>query len=424
VKGASVPTHPVLREPAALVARLLLALFVAVLAACGGGGDAPPAAATPPATTPPVTTPPTDNPPVATPAANVATITVDRGADGTAFNSPFVTVTVCAPGTANCQTVDHVLVDTGSFGLRLMAPNVPASLGLPSVTAANEAPVAECAHFATGFMWGSVRRADVKISGETAANLPIHVVGDATPPFAAIPTACSNTGSNFGAEQSIKGILGVGLFNQDCPACRASAAPAIYFACPASGGCTSTALPLASQVANPVPAFAANNNGVAITMPPVLLGGAPGLTGSLVFGIGTQPNNQLGVATVYATNGRGNFTTNYKGVNYTASFIDSGSNGIFFTDSSIPQCSGFYCPPSPLTLAAVNSSSNGASGSVTFVAESIQALARSVVVANVGGDAGLSNVFDWGFPFFFGRTVFVAIEGASTPKGNGPYWAY
>ena len=30
----------------------------------------------------------------------------------------------------------------------------------------------------------------------------------------------------------------------------------------------------------------------------------------------------------------------------------------------------------------------------------------------------------WGLPFFFGRNVFVAIEGQSTPAGVGPYWAY
>jgi hypothetical protein len=34
------------------------------------------------------------------------------------------------------------------------------------------------------------------------------------------------------------------------------------------------------------------------------------------------------------------------------------------------------------------------------------------------------GLFDWGLPFFYGRSVFVAIEGQSTPGGTGPYWAY
>jgi hypothetical protein len=32
--------------------------------------------------------------------------------------------------------------------------------------------------------------------------------------------------------------------------------------------------------------------------------------------------------------------------------------------------------------------------------------------------------FDWGLPFFFGRTVYTAIEGQSTPAGVGPYFAF
>jgi hypothetical protein len=47
---------------------------------------------------------------------------------------------------------------------------------------------------------------------------------------------------------------------------------------------------------------------------------------------------------------------------------------------------------------------------------------QSVVFNNLGGPSPAS--FDWGVPFFLGRTVFVGIEGQSSSAGTGPYWAY
>ena len=130
-------------------------------------------------------------------------------------------------------------------------------------------------------------------------------------------------------------------------------------------------------------------------------------------------------------NASGNFTTTYKGTPLSSSFLDSGSNGLFFTDPTIPRCSsasGFYCPAATLFLSAVNTSATGAaSGTVTFTVENMDALDPTVRAASVGGTLGRSTrsrAFDWGMPFFFGRTVYVAIDGASTLHGTGPYWAY
>ena len=57
------------------------------------------------------------------PAVNVLTVTVDGGpaAAPGAINHAYVTVKVCVPGSqSQCTSVDHVLLDTGSFGLRLV----------------------------------------------------------------------------------------------------------------------------------------------------------------------------------------------------------------------------------------------------------------------------------------------------------------
>jgi hypothetical protein len=368
-------------------------------------------------------------------ADNVASVVVDNGPAGANFsiNVPFVSVTVCRPGTSTCQTIDHVLLDTGSYGLRIIAPGVlDPALALPAVSNAAGNPVGECAQFVSGFMWGSVQRADVKIAGEIALSLPIQAVSDTNSVFANVPASCRSAGANFGTVAALgaKGILGVGLFNRDCgTACATIVIPGTYYGCTATG-CTGTLMPVADQVANPVAAFATNNNGVVLVMPAVPAGGVTTLTGALIFGIGTQANNQLGSATVYATNNNGNFTTTYNGMTLMSSFLDSGSNGLFFPDATIPMCffsPGFFCPATTLSLSAVNTSLNTATGTVNFTIENLDALASTVKAASVGGNsAGIPGLtgFDFGLPFFFGRTVFVAISGAGTPGGPGPYWAY
>jgi hypothetical protein len=395
--------------------RLLWAMAAGLaLAGCGGGGSGPSTPATDPTAATAGTSLPANG--------NVLAVTVDRGTDGSSVNVPYVSVTVCDPGTENCRTIDHVLVDTASNGLRLRASAL-SGLSLPAVTNAAGIAVGECAQFASGRVWGSVRRADVRLAGERASSVPVELSADPESVFATVPDACARTGPEIGVGSGANGILGVGMLTRDCgAACAASTAPGIYFACAASG-CTATTLPLLSQVANPVPLFPTDNNGVALSLPQVPVGGVGTLTGSLVFGIDTQANNQLGSATVLKVNNQGNFTTVYKGQSFTASFIDSGSNAIFFDDPTVPVCSGFYCPATPLTLSAVNTSATGVTSPVDFIVESLPSI-RSGAAGHLAADIGLSRSFDWGLPFFYGRTVFVATVGAQTSQGAGPFWAY
>jgi hypothetical protein len=348
---------------------------------------------------------------------------VDAGANGQAFNMPFVNVTVCVPGTSTCQQIDHVLVDTGSFGLRLAASALDASVALPKVVAPLGNTLSECAPFASGIAWGSVRTADVRVGGEAASGLPVQVVGD--PSIAAPPRACTSQGPNFGVGNGAKGILGIGVFAQDCgTGCAVSAATGRYFGCDASS-CTPSAAPVASQVTNPIAFFATDNNGARIALAAVPLNGAASLAGTLTFGIGTRANNQPGTATVFTTDANGSVQTTYNGTRFT-SFFDTGSNALFFPDPSLPQCSGgFYCPTSPQTVTAIVTSAAGVSATVSITIQGLQALSSGTTAAPVGGSStGLGRAFDWGLPFFFGRTVFVALEGAATPAGTGPYWAF
>ncbi len=397
--------------------------FSLLLASCGGGGGG---GGSTPAPTPT---------PTPTPVNNVAAVVVDNGPTGAngAINVPYVSVTICNPGTTVCQTIDHVLVDTGSFGLRVLAP-LNSAIVLPSVTNAAGTPVGECSQFASGFTWGSVRKADVTIAGEKASSLPIQIISDNSAAFATIPSACSSTGASMGTVATLgaNGILGVGLWPQDCGSTCATSipSPAVYYGC-TTASCAGTMLPITSQVANPVTYFATDNNGVLLSLGAVPNAGLTTVSGSLIFGIGTQSNNLIGNAQVYSTDSNGNIATSYP--NSTSprisSFFDSGSNGLFFTDTTIPVCTvskDFYCPVSPLALSAINYGTNNASSTVNFTIVSVDALASNITAALIGGTSGVAggNSFDWGLPFFYGRKVYFAIEGASTPSGTGPYYAY
>lgn len=188
------------------------------------------------------------------------------------------------------------------------------------------------------------------------------------------------------------------------------------------------------QLQHPVSMFAVNNNGVIIELPSVPDAGAASVSGSLVFGIGTQANNAIGTATVIGVDsGTANFTTVYNSASYRASFFDSGSNGFFFADAGIPVCTepftaGFYCPPATRNLSATMQGRNGSSASVNFSVANTTALVTGnpgfTAFGNLGAPQFVANSFDWGLPFYYGRSVYTAIDGASTPAGPGPYVAF
>jgi hypothetical protein len=366
----------------------------------------------------------------AAPADNVQSIVVNAGPTGDYFNGAFTSVTICAPGqSAGCQTIDGVLVDTGSTGLRVLSSAL--TVTLPQQVGSSGAPIVECAQFLDGFTWGPVQTADVKLAGEQASAVPIQVIDERA--FPNIPASCSSTGA---AEDTLdklgaNAILGIGLFRQDCgPACAFVGAsnPGLYYACPATG-CQPAAVSLSNQLQNPVALFSRDNNGVVIQLPAVAAGGAVSVTGSLVYGIGTQSNNGLGSAKVLAVDALGNITTIFSGQSYSSSFIDSGSNGIYFLDagaSGLPVCpdsADFYCPATPQSLSATNRGANGVVLPAPFNVGNADTLDsrfsafNEIAGPNPGG-------FDFGLGFFFGRSVYTAIEGQATPGGTGPYFAY
>ena len=373
---------------------------------------------------------------------NVAPLIVDNGPVSLLLpgqlvgstNVAFTTVTLCQPGTSNCQNIDHVLVDTGSSGFRVISSQLAQNLNLPAVMSSGKA-VFECLQYVSSFNWGSVNMADVKIAGEVASNVPIQIINANS--NNSVPRSCSrnggaatNTVDTFGAN----GILGIGNLPYDCgDVCTTSPPiPAAYYSCSVNT-CQSISLPLAQQVPNPIARFSKDNNGSIIQLPEVPFAGASNVQGVLIFGIGTQSNNELGNAKVITlgTNtldaNYNAFTTIYNGQKLTGSFVDSGTSAYYFSDSLLGSCSGlgsgYACPKSNLSLTATNQGLSSSS-TVNFDVANADMLFNNnynaTAFSNLAVQTAPGSSFDWGLPFFYGRSVFTGIQTSTSL----PYIAY
>lgn len=413
-------------------------LCVAMLNGCGGsGGDGGSNASTPAAPAAPAAQ------------ANTLPLTIDAGpaellaAGEETVNTLFASVTICTPGsTTACKTIDHMLVDTGSVGIRVIASTLGAAVPTPASDPTTGGSLRECAQFADGYAYGSVATADVQLGGRTLSALPIQLIGDAaagTAPASCVSGPSENTVPTFGSN----GVIGVGNFPLDCGGgCVTSAISGLYYACPTRNGvvtCAPTTVALANQVPNPVSRLSADNNGVTIQLPSVPAAGVASTSGSLFFGVNTQADNALGSARVFTLTNTGTLTVTYNGTARSGSFIDSGSNGNFFSDPSIAVCAGgsFYCPvtssgaPTTLTESAIVTGTNNVAATVSFtVSNASQAFSTDVTALpglagpnfSLQGDA--QTAFDFGLPFFYGRTVYVVIAGSSVNGTGGPAIAF
>lgn len=396
-----------------------------------------------------------------TPVANTVAVSVNSGPANNAVNMAFVDVTICMPGTTTCQTIPNIELDTGSSGLRVLssAPNFSTlASSLPVLKDSNSDVLQECTQFAdTTYVWGPVAVADIQMAGETASSVPIQIIS-ASATFA-VPSNCLALGNpgpngnlNTVALLGGNGILGVGVFPQDCGNnCTGSATGSgyPYYLCP-SGVCdtvpdvTGGGLPLVDQVTNPVTLFKQDNNGVLLSLPSIPAGGQATVSGSLILGIGTQTNNALGSAQVYATDSSGYIQTTYpttNGVAYSGIF-DTGSTGFFFLDATtlastgIVECLdliGLYCPTSPVSFTVTNGGTNGISGPLTFSIANADTLDQSITQSgftafnDLGGDSGTgasTDFADFGMPFFYGKNVFIGIYGATAPSGVSVTYGY
>jgi hypothetical protein len=176
---------------------------------------------------------------------------------------------------------------------------------------------------------------------------------------------------------------------------------------------------------------------VIIQLPSVAAQGAATVTGSMIFGIDTQTNNKSGSQSILTLDDVGEFETSLGSQILTPSFLDTGSNGLYFNDSSdtslapctAPNFTDFYCPTSTQALTATLQGQNGVMANISFSVDDAQTLGANdpslVAFPTLAGPfPGPTPSFDWGLSFYFGRTVYTAIENQTTSVGTGPYVAF
>jgi len=109
----------------------------------------------------------------------------------------------------------HEIQSSSAYTVREYVSCCPQRLNL-----VDNNPFYECAPFVSGYLWGPVVQADLLTlpdgTSEQAFNIQIQVVGP--PRQASTPSTCRNSGRGFGHAPGIgaDGILGIGVFSNDC----------------------------------------------------------------------------------------------------------------------------------------------------------------------------------------------------------------
>lgn len=350
--------------------------------------------------------------------SNVVRLTVRTPRSG--FNRLVVSLTVCEPGSRRCATIDDVMVDTGSTGLRLEASAVPSWLRLPPFLGPDHQPLAECLHFVHDDAWGLLYRADVHMGGLTAAGLPLQIIADGDDPQ---PASCPRST----VRPTSNGTLGLSPDPTDCRgACRQSPSHPGVYTC-GDGDC----VPIQGEVEpayrlpNPVSALPRHDNGAVFDLPASPSGGTAEIVGTLTFGVGTSDNNRLGASHVLRIDKNGHFTTVHDGLDFPESYIDSGTETYVLADGHLPRCEGLawaYCADPERQLEAAMIGADGARLPMRLAVGDYRALRGR----QVGASGGLavaadpaSPAFVWGAPFFLGKRISIVLDGKAVPGAPG-----
>lgn len=358
--------------------------------------------------------------------SNVLPLTV-TGHNGS-YNRMFVSVTVCAPNTNNCETINNVMVDTGSIGLRIQRKAMAHPEWFNAMAGPNQKPLAECYRFLSSNAWGKVARADVKLADITAKNIPVQIIDEVArqDDAAPRPESCSST-----VKPTANGTLGIAAgHSNDCGGlCQLKPENARYYDCE-NGACSAITEPVTREyrVVQPIAALPQNNNGYILDTGDAPNNGSGSVSGKLILGIDLQDNSLKQKNRVYL-GAHGNVDTEFNGVHYPRSYFDSGTQDLYFADapSSLQQCGHAWCADGETKLNAQITGADGATVNVPFRVGNTQQLraSRKGAIPNVARvNTESTHAFVWGMPFFYGKRVYVGIVPLDENADVKPFYAF
>ncbi|MCW6507443.1 DUF3443 family protein [Lichenifustis flavocetrariae] len=358
--------------------------------------------------------------------ANVVPLRVRTPHSG--FNRLVVSITLCEPGTDRCATVDDIMVDTGSTGLRLEASALPSEFRLPPFLGPDGKSLAECLRFVHDDAWGPLFRADLRIGGMTVPGLPIQIIADD-------PRPCPDGCPISTAKPTSNGTLGIGPHLLDCQGdcLQDPSRPGVFEQEGGSWRPIRGSVPAASRLPNPISLFPNHRNGVVFDLPAVPARDTNEIVGTLTFGVGDAANNGIGDARIVRMDENGLFTTLYGTAAFAASYIDSGTETYILADDHLPRCAGMswaFCVSPERTFAATMVGFDGMHVPITFkVGDYRSALDHHVGAWDGFAEAAnaLSQAFVWGAPLFLGRRIALVFDGMEVDglkRTQGPLYAF
>ena len=358
-------------------------------------------------------------------------ISSNSGVCSRTINGPCVSVTICSPtNPTSCQTIDDILIDSGSVGLRIFSSELNSSLrnSLPAESINNQ-PIANCVGYGDlSVNWGPVAIANISLGNEsTTKSIPILLI-DAS--YIDNGAAClqnyNSTGQTFHLQTSpadfrYNGILGV--------ASRVYDNVTDYFSCTNSSCSKSPTIKdnNSQLLANPI-AFLPKSyeSGITFKFPVIGNRGAINAVGYAVFGVGSNKDNtfESDVKIYPISNCTDVFIcmpTTLEGSSIEHGFLDTGSNFFYFNDANIKKNNyGYYIPSSIITLSPIN---NSIPTNINIANYDIITKTRNTSFNNNGVKTD-DNILDYGLPFFFGKTIYICFAGMTCNGIAGPYWAF